>query len=209
MPLDLSLLPRFDPVAETFTVPFWMVGVVAAFLVFLFLLVVARSRASKTIGIFIVLIGAFVVGAFLLGQSMIRDAERRAIEARAAELSARAIGSGSGLACLDSVAGEAVEAACEKAIFASAEATAAALSYVGARLTLLAEGMRYAKRSDRAFERAMAPLRRAAELDRFGLYAQVLSLRDGCRPDACDVFALLDETTQIKANLKGGTLCAY
>ncbi len=213
--LALDLLPRFDPVAETFAVPFWAVGAVAALLVVFFALAVARSQASRTIGVSVrhaaILIGTLIAAAFVLERSMSRDtlAERRAIEARTAELTMRAITPGSVLACLDSIAGETVETACEKAIFASPETTAAALSYSAARLTLLADGIGYAKRSDPGFERAVVPLRRTVELDRFGLYAQILSLRDGCRPDACEAFALLTDTSQIRANLKGRTFDAY
>ena len=43
---------------------------------------------------------------------------------------ARAIAPGSALSCLDEMAGEAVEAACEKGVFASPEAVAAAVKYV-------------------------------------------------------------------------------
>ena len=46
----------------------------------------------------------------------------------ALELAARALVPGSALPCLDAIAGDVVEDACEKAIFASPEATAAAVS---------------------------------------------------------------------------------
>ena len=56
------------------------------------------------------------------------------------DLATRALAPGSALACLDTIAGETVENACEKALFASPEATAAAVSYVAAQLSLLAAG---------------------------------------------------------------------
>src|SRR5262245_35809669 len=56
-------------------------------------------------------------------------AERRALLARNAELTAQAIAPGSMLACLDGGAGEAVGDACEKAVFADAQSTAAAVDY--------------------------------------------------------------------------------
>jgi hypothetical protein len=46
-------------------------------------------------------------------------AERQALDARAFELTARAMAPGSALACLDAMAGDVVEDACEKALFAS------------------------------------------------------------------------------------------
>src|SRR4051812_48398127 len=57
------------------------------------------------------------------------DVERRAIEARASELTARAIESGSALSCLDTVASDLIEAACERSLFATPEAVAAAIAY--------------------------------------------------------------------------------
>jgi hypothetical protein len=66
------------------------------------------------------------------------EAEQRALDTRAFELATRAFMPGSALGCLDAIAGEAVEGACERALFASPEATAAAVSYVAAQLSLLA-----------------------------------------------------------------------
>src|SRR5215470_12971172 len=73
------------------------------------------------------------------------DAERRALDARAFELATRALAPGTALACLDAIAGEAVEDSCEKALFASPEATAAAVSYVSAQLSLLAAATEHAR----------------------------------------------------------------
>ena len=60
--------------------------------------------------------------------------ERRALEARAIDLTNRALMPGSALACLDASAGDTVEASCEKALFATPESTASAVSYVAAQL---------------------------------------------------------------------------
>src|SRR5262249_58417351 len=62
------------------------------------------------------------------------EAEQRALETRAFELATRAFMPGSALGCLDAIAGETVEEACENALFASPDATAAAVSYVTAQL---------------------------------------------------------------------------
>src|SRR5436305_10307624 len=74
--------------------------------------------------------------------------ERRALDARAIELTTRAMTSGYALACLDTGTGGAIEAGCEKAIFASPQATAAAVSYATARLSLLTDGLKYARMGD-------------------------------------------------------------
>ena len=83
-----------------------------------------------------------------------RTAEQRALLQRDAQLSVSAITSGS-LACLDGVAGEQVENACEQAVFADAQSTAKAVAYVGARLSLLAD-VAVTARGDRDFLAAFA-----------------------------------------------------
>jgi hypothetical protein len=126
-------------------------------------------------------------------------AEQRALEARELDLARSALAPGSALACLDAIAGDVVEDACEKALFASPEATAAAVSYVAAQLSLLALA------SDR--ERLTAPslrtaqLRRAVEVDRFGITAHVLAVRDGCTLDRCLALALLHDASRVSTNL--------
>ena len=71
--------------------------------------------------------------------------------------------SGYALACLDAGAGGAIETACQKAVFASPEATAAAVSYAAARLSLLSDGLKYARMGDPSYETSLIPLRRAVE----------------------------------------------
>ena len=78
-------------------------------------------------------------------------AERRVLDARALELATRAMAPGSALACLNSIAGEVLEDACEKALFATPEATAAAVSYIAAQLSLLASAGDHARRAGSEF----------------------------------------------------------
>jgi hypothetical protein len=124
-------------------------------------------------------------------------AERQVLDARAFELAARAVAAGSALACLDAIAGDIVEDACEKAVFATPEATAAAVSYVAAQLSLLVSAGDYARRAGSG----MTHLRHAIEADPFGIVAHVLAVRDGCTPAQCGVFALLQDPRRIGANL--------
>lgn len=126
-------------------------------------------------------------------------AERRALLARQSELTGRALMPGSPLACLAGGAGETVGNGCEKAVFADATTAAAALSFTAARLVLLQEAARI---GDTAVTTALASDRRAIELDRFGLAAQVLADRDGCTPERCAAFALVSETGALKSNMK-------
>jgi hypothetical protein len=91
---------------------------------------------------------------------------------------------GSALACLDAGAGGTVEASCEKALFATPEATAAAVTYVAAQLALLTDGTDFARR-DRNYAETLNYLRRTVENDRFGLVAHAFAVRDGCTPERC------------------------
>jgi hypothetical protein len=127
------------------------------------------------------------------------EAEQRALDTRAFELATRAFMPGSALGCLDAIAGETVEGACEKALFATPEATAAAVSYVAAQLSLLASA-RELGRPGGTTSGTLA-LRRALEADRFGIVAHVLAVRDGCVPDQCSAFAWLRDTSRINVNL--------
>ncbi len=98
-----------------------------------------------------------------------RTAARHVLDARAVELTLRAIAPGSPLACLDAVANETVEAACEKSLFANPETVAAAVAYVDARLALLADSLEFAARdrSLRGLDRTSAPRPRGRPL-RYG-----------------------------------------
>lgn len=131
-----------------------------------------------------------------------RAAERRALLARDTELTARALGPGSALACLDGGAGDTVESACERAVFADAQSAAGAVAYVGARLSLLWAAHDLAQGGGEDLDDALAATRRAIAADRFGIAAHVLAEREGCTPEACDAFALVDDDATLKANLK-------
>ena len=98
-----------------------------------------------------------------------RAAEQRALLQRGSQLSISAVAPGSPLACLDGVAGEQVENACEQAVFADAQSTARAVAYVSARLSLLSDLFSIAQRGDRDLLAAFTPTRRAIELDRYGI----------------------------------------
>jgi hypothetical protein len=204
-----------DPVTDAVSLPLWAAGTLAA------LLVVACVSAFRGAGlggwlsvlgrVAAVAIAAWAAWTFVDRSGIQeRGAERRALDARAAELTARAILPGSALACLDATAGEAVESACEKSLFANPEAVAAATSYIDARLSLLADGVAYAARADRSYEAtALAGLRRALEADRFGLVAHALAVRNNCTPDQCEAFGLLRDATMVKDNLKARTYENY
>ena len=190
--------------ADVVALPVWAAVVVAAFIVVGCALAFVRGWTDDRGAIAMMgRIALVLVGLVVIDQVVRRDlaGDRQAVAARAQELSARAIMPGSALACLDAMAGETVETACEKALFATPEATAAAVAYVDAQLSLLAAGSQQRRRGDRSHEGMLANLRRAAELDRFGLVAHVLAVGHGCTPEQCAAFALLHDASRVRLNM--------
>jgi hypothetical protein len=184
----------------------WTAGAAAALLVVACLVSFSRAGRAGPIGVAarvaLVLIGAGAAFIALEGWSTLGlAAERRALEARAQDLLLRAAMPGSAFACLDALAGDAVESACEKALFQTPEATAAALTYVAAELTLLADFTLHLRRTGSEAPVALADLRRSIESDRFGFTARVLAVRDGCTPAACAAFTMLADPGRIAVNL--------
>jgi len=94
-------------------------------------------------------------------------------------------------------------------VFASPQAVAAAVALESARLALLQAAFTLSKHGDAQVMPALADLRRAAELDRYGIAAHVLATRDGCTALKCDALAMFHDTTALKANLKAQAFEAY
>jgi hypothetical protein len=199
-------LTGFD-LAGPVMMPGWVLAVVVALVVLVCALAAVRGGVSATSSVPIAVAFIFAVtAAWVLDHLAGRDlaAERSAIEARAFELSTRALAPGSALACLEPTAGDAVQQSCDKALFASPEATAAAVSYVSAQVSLLAAGRKNAHASGLNYLKLMTPLRRNIEADRFGMVAHLFAMHD-CGSGACDLFALLQDSTRVKANLADNT----
>jgi hypothetical protein len=97
-----------------------------------------------------------------------------------------------------------VLAACEKALFGSAEAAASAVSYAAAKISrLTAYGDIVAANKNLTPE--LMALRRAVERDRYGLIAYVLQTRDRCQAGSCPAYASLTDHNQIAANMEERT----
>jgi hypothetical protein len=199
-----------DAAAGTLTLPIWAAGAVSA--VFLALVVLAIGRAgvvASTNVLFRVAIVAIAVSAgWLYFQRMERQeqaAELRQLDERLAALLVRAVAPGSALSCLDELAGETVEAACEKAVFASPEAVSAAVAYVTAKLALLVDRNDYARRAGPTSPSELAPLLTALEVDRFGIVAHVLAQRHGCTDGKCDALTWFGDHSHVLANLRNHT----
>ncbi len=203
-----------DPDIGSSALRLWVAAGSAALLVFVCALAFDWTRTRTVARVSVVILGAIfgatLAWAFLAGATVRdRDAERRALETRAAELNAQTLAPGSSLACLDALAGEKVESACEKALFAAPATVAIASSYVAARLTLLADLIAYTGRGGAHIDSTLLPLRRALEADRFGFVAHTLAVRDGCTSENCKALALLADPSRVRANLSGQTLDRY
>jgi hypothetical protein len=203
-------MPGVDAATGTVMVPIWAAGAASA--VFVVAIVLAMSRAGGTALINtmfrVAIVAIAVYGGWLYLQRSAQQehvAERRSLDERSAALMARAIAPGSALSCLDELAGEAVEIACEKAVFASPEAVAAAVSYVTAKLALVADGSEHARRIDASYAAELVPVRAALELDRFGIVAHVLAGRDGCTVEKCDALMRFRDQSHVLANLRDRT----
>src|SRR5215475_16050879 len=154
------MMPDGDAAAGMLTVPVWLTGAGAVLLAVSVLLAIMREGGVALISsLFRVgLIAVGVLAAWLYVEQRGSAAtganpggERRSLDDRKTALMAGAIAPGSALSCLDEIAGEAVEAACEKAVFASPEAVASAVKYVTAQIALLDDGTAYAQRGDASY----------------------------------------------------------
>lgn len=200
--------------STSLVLPAPVAGALAA--LFLVMVVMAVRRAVHTGGTRL-LVPFFIVLVCALGVIGVADrlavnermAEQRDFRQRDSQLNISAIAPGSSLACLDGVAGEQVENVCERAIFADAQSAARAVAYVTARLSLLADAFAAAQRGDRDQLAVFANARRAIELDRYGIVAHVLAIRDGCTAERCAVFSMLQDTGALKANLKVSAFDTY
>ena len=188
--------------SSSFVVPASVAGALAAF--FLVMLVVAVRQATLgSVSRLLLPLSVIVLGALAVIGLLDRfsTSERFGLLQRDSQLTMNAVASGSALACLEGLAGEQVENFCEQAVFADAQSTARAVAFVTARLSLLADVFASA-RGDEEFLAAFATGRRAIELDRYGIAAHVLAVRDGCTTERCAAFTMFRDTAALKANLK-------
>jgi hypothetical protein len=185
--------------SSSFVLPASVAGALAAFFLVMVVVAVRQGGLSRLLLLLaLVVLGALAVVGLL---DRFSTSEQRALLQRDSQLSLSAVASGSPLACLEGLAGEQVENACEQAVFADAQSTAKAVAFVTARLSLLADVFASA-RGDEEFLAAFATGRRAIELDRYGLAAHVLAVRDGCTTERCAAFVMFRDTAALKSNLK-------
>lgn len=162
-------------------------------------LIVALFRAGRSFAI-IAVVAIVVLAAGLAAAMLAQESSKPLVSASAS--SSAGFAAMPALACLDELAGEIVASACERAVFSSAETTAAAVSYTAAQISRLASYGNVAA-ADGAMTPSLRALRRAVERDRFGLVAHVLATRDECTLSKCAFFASLTNTAQIVNNMSG------
>jgi len=188
-----------DQIWRSPNLPLYLTLVTAGFVGIIVLITLLRSERSVANGVLalITLLAIGVAGAVTFRgfgtANVVQSTEARPVQTATAPLPQ--------LSCIDELAGDAVLAACEKALFGSAESVAAAVAYAASQITLLTSLGDVATANKGAGSDLLA-LRRAVERDRYGLMAYVLTARDRCTPSACRAFRSLTETRQIAANME-------
>lgn len=178
--------------------PMWLTLAAAGFFGLIALITLLRAEKSVANGaltVITLLAIGIAVAATLRGSDV--TASSASGETRSAAAAAPATPA---MSCIDDLAGDTVGQACEKAVFGSAESTAAAISYAASmisRLTALGD----VATAQRTMSTDMQALRRAVEHDRYGLMAQVLSARNRCTPTDCAVYRSLTDNHQIITNM--------
>lgn len=176
--------------------PMWMTLAAAGFFGLILLITLLRADRSVANGALtvITLLSVAIAAAARVHEPAGQDAPT---EARA---QGTVIASLPALSCLDDLAGDAVAIGCEKALFGSPEAAAAAVSYTAARIDRLT-ALGDAATAGKSLTADMKALRKALEHDRYGLVAQVLVVRDGCTQFDCAAFRSLTDQQQVAANM--------
>jgi hypothetical protein len=178
------------------SLPMWLTIAAAAFFAIVLLVTLFRAERSVANGaltVITLLAIGIAVTTMMRASTGAGSADSRIAVSSNASLPA--------LACLDGLAGESVEAACEKALFASADSVAAGVSYTAAQISRLAS-FGNAVNANKAMTPELNALRRTVERDRYGLVAQVLKTREGCTLSApCPFFQSLTNSAQISSNM--------
>src|SRR3954453_23296715 len=124
-----------DEIWRTPAFPMWLTLAAAGFFAVVLLVTLLRAEKSVANGaltVITLLAIGIAVGATIRGFGS--DAASTGRPSQQAQSVAAALPA---LSCIDDLAGETVLAGCEKLLFGSADAAAAAVSYAAARLTLL------------------------------------------------------------------------
>jgi hypothetical protein len=177
--------------------PMWLILAAAGFFAIIALITLLRAEksvANSALTVITLLAIGIAVAATLRGFAPGGGGFAEAPSARPTTAALPA------LSCIDDLAGDTVLAACEKALFGSAESAAAAVSYAASRIDRLTASGDVAA-ANNAMTGDLQVLRRSVERDRYGLMAYVLVARDRCTPANCAAFQALADRRQIVANM--------
>ena len=178
--------------------PMWMTLAAAGFFGLILLITLQRADRSVANGALTVIT---LLSIAIAGAATVRvygpDGQAAPAEAR---VQATATASLPALSCLDDLAGDAVAAGCEKALFGAPDAAAAAVSYTAARIDRLT-ALGDVAAAEKSLTLEMKVLRKSLERDRYGLVAHVLIVRDGCTQFDCAAFRSLTDQQQVAANM--------
>lgn len=180
--------------------PMWLTLAAAGFFGLIVLVTLLRAEKSVANGALTV-ITLLAVGIAVAATIRSYGPAGRAApnEARAQQMTVAALPA---LSCIDDLAGDIVLSACEKALFGSSDAVAAAVSYAAAQITRLT-ALGDVASANKNLTPDVKALRRAVEHDRYGLVAQVLATRDNCTQTDCAAFRSLTDRSSIVANMDG------
>jgi len=176
----------------------WLTLSAAAFfgiIVLLMLLRTEQSVASGALAIITLLSLGIAVASMLRGYEP--AAQTASAESKSAPPIAHVLPA---LSCVDDLAGETVGQACERAVFASPDSTAAAVNYAASMITRVVS-LGDAASAQRTMSSDMQATRRAIERDRYGLMAHVLLTRERCTPTQCAAYRSLTDNHQIITNM--------
>ncbi|MCP3383822.1 MULTISPECIES: hypothetical protein [unclassified Bradyrhizobium] len=196
--MDWASASSLDQIWRSPAFPMWMTLAAAGFFGLILLITLLRAERSVANGALTVIT--------LLSISIAVAATMRvygpAGQAAPSEARALAVANTSlpALSCLDDLAGDAVAAGCEKALFGAPDAAAAAVAYTAARIDRLT-ALGDAATADKSMTVDTKVLRKSLERDRYGLVAQVLVVRDGCTQFDCATFRSLTDQQQVAANM--------
>jgi len=189
---------------------FWVAGAVVALTAVMFLFALIRTGiVGATASTALIVALAFGGLAAWSWTDHVRALGQRAVADGMAALDRQALAPGSVLGCLTGADSDVLNTACETAVFASAEAAAAAVTYTAAQLDLLADAQALARTRGTALDSRVAGLRRSLEHDRFGLVSHLLAARTGCTPERCEALRLFRDSARLRANLRTDAFGAH
>src|ERR1043166_6994854 len=196
--MNWALPASIEEIWRSPTFPMWLTLAAAGFFALILLVTLLRAERSVANGALTV-ITLLAIG--VAAAATIRGFATDGTSTSGGPPQLQAVTASSpALSCIDDLAGETVLTACEKILFGSADAVAAAVSYAAARITQLTSFGDVAT-ANKNMTPELATLRRSVERDRYGLMAHVLSARDRCQPGDCAAYRALTDHNQIAANM--------